>query len=182
MRSLWDRTVHVSGAEELQPLLMTRQASALKMPVHAERREQYLEADPAERQQLLAEFDSALTLDSLDSRILTHKPNFIDQLDWFATPADVVRLLDYLRLNASEESKTLLAINPGIGTDTAGKWEYFGYKGGSEPGVLSFNFLLRSKTGKNYAVSVHWNDEELSLQESDLLALTTRLVNLLAEQ
>ena len=168
--------------EELQPLLMTRQASALKMPVHAERREQYLEADPAERQQLLAEFDSALTLDSLDSRILTHKPNFIDQLEWFATPADVVRLLDYLRLNASEESKTLLAINPGIGTDTAGKWEYFGYKGGSEPGVLSFNFLLRSKTGKNYAVSVHWNDEELSLQESDLLALTTRLVNLLAEQ
>ncbi|WP_082788260.1 serine hydrolase [Sphingorhabdus sp. M41] len=168
--------------DELRPLLMTRQASALKMPVHAERREQYLSAGPAEREQLLTEFDSALTLDSLDSRILTHRPNFIDQLEWFATPADVVRLLDYLRRNASEESRTILAINPGIGQDAAGKWSYFGYKGGSEPGVLSFNFLLQSKAGKNYAVSVSWNNEEISLQESELLALTTRLVNLLAEQ
>ncbi|MEH6661557.1 MAG: serine hydrolase [Parasphingorhabdus sp.] len=167
---------------ELHPLLMTRQASALKMPFHAERREQYLNAGPAERERLLAEFDSALTLDSLDSRILTHRPNFIDQLEWFATPADVVRLLDYLRRNASEESRTILTINPGIGQDAADKWDYFGYKGGSEPGVLSFNFLLKSKSGENYAVSVNWNNEEISLQESDLLALTTRLVNLLAEQ
>lgn len=168
--------------DELRPLLMTRQVSALKMPVHAERREQYLNAGPTERGQLLADFDSALTLDSLDSRILTHRPNFIAQLEWFATPADIVRLLDYLRHNASEEARTILAINPGIGQDAADKWDYFGYKGGSEPGVLSFNFLLQSNAGENYAVSVNWNNEETSLQESDLLALTTRLINLLAEQ
>jgi hypothetical protein len=113
---------------------------------------------------------------------LTHRPNFIDQLEWFATPADMVRLLDYLRRNASEESRAILAINPGIGQDAAGKWNYFGYKGGSEPGVLSFNFLLQSKAGKDYAITISWNDEEISLQESQLLALTTRLVNLLAEQ
>ncbi len=168
--------------DELRPLLMTRQASALKMPAHAEQREQYLNAGPAEREQMLAKFDSALTLDSVDSRILTHGPNFIDQLEWFATPADIVRLLDYLRRNASEESLALLAISLGIGRDAAEKWSYFGYKGGSEPGVLSFNFLLRSKAGKDYAVSVNWNNEEISLQESELLALTTRLINLLAEQ
>ncbi|ATW05076.1 serine hydrolase [Sphingorhabdus sp. YGSMI21] len=177
--------VRVAGhhnPDELRPLLMTRQASALKMPVHTERREQYLSADPAGREKLLANFDSALTLDSLDFRILTHRPSFIDQLEWFATPADIVRLLDYLRRNASKESRTILEINPGIVHDAAKKWDYFGYKGGSEPGVLSFNFLLRSKAGKNYAVAVSWNNEEISLQESDLLALTTRLVNLLAEQ
>jgi len=168
--------------DELRPMLMTRQASALKMPVHAERREQYLNAGPAEREQLLADYDAALTLDSLDSRILTHRPNFIDQLEWFATPADIVRLLDHLRRNASEESRMILAINPGIGQNAADKWNYFGYKGGSEPGVLSFNFLLQSKAGENYAVSINWNDEQTSLQESDLLALTTRLINLLAER
>mgnify|MGYP003662506406 CR=1 FL=1 len=168
--------------DELRPMLMTRQASALKMPVHAERREQYLNAGPAEREQLLADFDAALTLDSLDSRILTHRPNFVDQLEWFATPSDIVRLLDHLRRNASGQSRTILAINPGIGQNAADKWNYFGYKGGSEPGVLSFNFLLQSKAGENYAVSINWNDEGISLQESDLLALTTRLINLLAEQ
>ncbi len=168
--------------DDLRPLLMTRQASALKMPVHADRRIRFLSAGPTGREKLLAEFDSALTLDSLDSRILTNKPNFIDQLEWFATPRDIIRLLDHLHRNASEETKAILAINPGIGQDAARKWDYFGYKGGSEPGVLSYNFLLQSKSGKSYAVAINWNNAEQSLQESELLALTTRLVNLLAGQ
>lgn len=168
--------------DELRPFLMTRQASALKMPAHEIQRDKYLAASPAERESLLIEYDRALTLDSIDPRILTSKPNHIDQLEWFATPADIVRLLDYLNRNASEDSRAMLAINPGIGQDAARKWKYFGYKGGSEAGVLSYNFLLRSKNGKSYAISVNWNNEEQSLQESDLLALTTRLVNLLAEQ
>ena len=125
--------------EELRPFLMTRQASALKMPVHANRRAAFLAAGPAEREDLLAGYDSALTIDSIDPRILPSKPRHIDQ-------------------------------------------DYFGYKGGSEPGVLSYNLLLRSKTGKGYAVSVNWNNNEQSLQESDLLALATRLASLLAEQ
>jgi len=174
-------TGHQSPAE-LQPLLMTRQASALKMPVHAERRARFLAAGPEERENLLAEFDSALTLDSLDARMMTSKPNFIDQLEWFATPQDMIRLLAYLNRNASPETLAILAINPGIGPDAAGKWRYLGYKGGSEPGVLSYNFLLRSGAGKSYALSVNWNNAEQSLQESELLALTTRLVSLLADQ
>ena len=179
------RMVRATGhhqPDELRPLLMTRQASALKMPVHADRRARYLAAGPEEREKLLAAFDRDLTLDSLDSRLLTNRPIFIDQLEWFATPADIVRLLAYLDRHASAQSRTILSINPGIGRDAAGKWTYLGYKGGSEPGVLSYNFLLRSKTGKGYALSVNWNNGEQSLRESELLALTTRLVTLLVEQ
>ncbi|MFK7841676.1 MAG: serine hydrolase [Sphingorhabdus sp.] len=167
---------------DLRPFLMTRQASALKMPVHQSRRETYFAANPASREGLLASMDSALTLSSIDPRILTSKPNFIAKLEWFASPADVVRLLAYLHRNASTETKDILTINPGIGAAAAQKWNYFGYKGGSEPGVLSYSFLLRSKSGIDYAVSVNWNNEQQSLQESELLALTTRMVNLLAEQ
>ncbi len=177
------RIVRAAGhhkPDELRPFLMTRQASALKMPVHSVRRDEFLAANPVERENLLTGYDDALTLDSIDPRILTSKPNFIDQLEWFASPADLVRLLAYLHRNAAEDAKAILSINPGIGADTARKWRYFGYKGGSEPGVLSYNFLLQSETGKNYAISVNWNNDEQSLQESELLALTTRLVNLLA--
>ncbi|MEH6789541.1 serine hydrolase [Parasphingorhabdus sp.] len=166
---------------ELRPFLMTRQASALKMPGHAERRDRFLSSSPGEREKLLAEFDKALTLESLDFRILTSKPNYIDQLEWFATPQDMARLLGFLHRNASPQTLAILSVNPGIGQDAARKWSYFGYKGGSEPGVLSYNFLLRSTEGKGYAVSVNWNNPEQSLQESELLSLTTRLVNLLAE-
>ncbi len=167
---------------ELRPFLMTRQASALKMPLHGDRRDKFLAANPAERKNLLTTFDDALTLDSIDPRILTSKPNHIDQLEWFASPADMVNLLAYLYKNASADSRAILAINPGIGQDAARQWGYFGYKGGSEPGVLSYNFLLRSRMGKDYAVSVNWNDSSQSLQESELLALTTRLINLIADQ
>tara|TARA_R110000824_G_scaffold70152_3_gene180339 strand:- start:2503 stop:3810 length:1308 start_codon:yes stop_codon:yes gene_type:complete len=179
------RIVRATGhhnPDDLRPFLMTRQASALKMPEHASRRAQFLAASPAERKKLLAGFDHILTLDSIDSRILTSEPNHIDQLEWFASPADMVKLLAYLHRNASDETRAILAINPGIGQDAARKWGYFGYKGGSEPGVLSYNFLLQSKTGKAYAVSVNWNNAQQSLQESELLALASRLVNLLAEQ
>lgn len=168
--------------DELRPFLMTRQASALKMPGHGARRDRFLAANPAERENFLTEYDRALTLDSIDPRILTNKPNFIDQLEWFATPTDIVRLLDYLYQHARADTRDLLAINPGIGQNAAQKWDYLGFKGGSEPGVLAFNFLLQSKNGKSYAVAINWNDEEQSLQESELLALTTRLINLLAEE
>ena len=168
--------------DHLRPFLMTRQASALKMPVHADLRPRFLSAGPTERERLLAEFDKDLTLDSLDSRLLTSKPNFIDQLEWFATPRDMVSLLAYLNSNAGPETLAILAINPGIGQDASRKWSYFGYKGGSEPGVLSYNFLLRSKAGDSYAISVNWNNAEQSLQESELLGLATRLVNLLADR
>ena len=168
--------------DHLRPFLMTRQASALKMPVHADLRTRFLSAGPTERERLLAEFDKDLTLDSLDSRLLTSKPNFIDQLEWFATPRDMVSLLAYLNSNAGPETLAILAINPGIGQDASRKWSYFGYKGGSEPGVLSYNFLLRSKAGDSYAISVNWNNAEQSLQESELLGLATRLVNLLADR
>lgn len=167
---------------QLRPFLMTRQAAALKMPVHSDRRGRFLAAGPAQRTTLLAEFDPALTLDSLDYRILTGRPNFIDQLEWFATPQDMIKLLQYIDQNASEETRAILTINPGIGSDAALKWAYFGYKGGSEPGVLSYNFLLRAKSGQGYAVSINWNNEDQALQESELLALTTRLINLLSQQ
>ncbi len=170
-----------SDPARLDPFLMTRQASALKMPVHSKPRNAYLAADRPSRRNLLKQYDSILTLETLDYRALTSKPNFIDELEWFASPADIVRLLDYLKTNASAETHKILAINPGIGQRVAKKWKYFGYKGGSEPGVLSYNFLLKSRSGQNYAVSIHWNNKEQSLDEGKLLGLTTRLINLLAE-
>ncbi|VAW02872.1 Beta-lactamase class A-like and penicillin binding proteins (PBPs) superfamily [hydrothermal vent metagenome] len=175
------RTTGHSNPGQLDPFLMTRQASTLKMPVHSKRRKEYLTADRSSRRALLKQYDSILTLDTLDSRVLTNKPNYIDQLEWFASPANIVRLLDYLRINASAETRKILAINPGIGQQVAQKWKYFGYKGGSEPGVLSYNFLLKSRSGQDYAVSIHWNNNEQSLDEGKLLGLTTRLINLLVE-
>lgn len=182
-----DRLAAIVGATghghpgDLHPFLMTRESSALKMPVNEGLRAQFVTAGEGKQARLIRDNADAFALDRLDAGFLTGQPNHIDEIEWFASPADTVRLLDWLRRNASKETRAILAVNPGIGSSDAGKWAYLGYKGGSEPGVLSLNFLAQAKSGGWYAVSAHWNDTDAPVAEGTLIALVTRLMNLLTE-
>ncbi len=171
-----------SQPDDLRPMLMTRQSSALKMPIVSDVRTRFLAAGPDERTRIVSAEDARLLLPSIDFQILTGQPNFIDQIGWFASPGDIVRLLAYLDREAGPEARAILAINPGIGPEAQRNWPYLGYKGGSEPGVMSMNFLLRSQSGQRYAIAAHWNNSAAPLAESEFVALVTRLVNLLAER
>lgn len=166
----------------LQPFLMTRQVSALQTPVNAELLAQYRAGGRKQRERLLKRNKDALALERIDFAALTTRPYSIDSIGWFASAADIARLLDYLRREASDETKTILALNPGIGKENAAAWRYLGYKGGSQTGVMSMNFLLTSRSGAEYAVAAHWNDKDSSVNEGEFVALITRLVNLLAER
>src|SRR5205085_9591337 len=68
------------------------------------------------------------------------RPAYVDKIEWFASAADMCRVMDWLR-RQTETDKTareILAINPGAGLNISrDKWQYVGYKGGSEPGVLN---------------------------------------------
>jgi hypothetical protein len=44
------------------------------------------------------------------------------------------------------------------------KWQYVGFKGGSEPGVLNMTYLLQSTKGEWYALSVGGNNRQAPLQ------------------
>jgi hypothetical protein len=70
----------------------------------------------------------------------------------------------------------ILAVNSGIPAASAAKWNYVGYKGGSEPGVISMSFLLQSKAGQYYAVTGSWNDPAKAVDEGKFTALMLRLV------
>lgn len=167
---------------DMQPFLMTRHAFALKMPRAAELRDRYLAGTKEIQAKLLAEEDATLSLDMFDPSFLSRKPQNIDSIEWFASPEDIVRLLDWFRTEASEEARTILAINKGISANAAAKWNYIGFKGGSEPGVMSLNFLVNGNDGQYYAISGHWNDSNALLDEGRYIALMTRLLNLLAVQ
>ncbi|MEO1044870.1 MAG: serine hydrolase [Pseudomonadota bacterium] len=168
--------------DALRPFLMTREMTALKSPANNDLRRQYLRADRDRRSRILRRNGDALALERIDFAAVTARPRHIDSIEWFASAADIARLLDYLRREASTETKTIMALNPGIGTDSAANWRYLGYKGGSETGVMSMNFLLRARSGADYAVAAHWNDRDDPVREGDFVALMTRLLNLLAER
>ena len=41
---------------------------------------------------------------------------------------------------------------------TFGEWAYVGFKGGSEPGVVNFSWLLRDVAGVDHVLVMSWND------------------------
>jgi beta-lactamase class A len=168
----------VKAPERNRPFLSTREAFALKLgdPALFGR---WTVADEAGRRALLDGELATTDAASLDPARLTGLPNAIDTAEWFASPADLVRTLDWLRRSGDPNVLDILAINPGLGRAAAEGFAYFGFKGGSEPGVLNMTFLLRSREDRWMALSVTWNNQAAPLDETRFVALIARLVALM---
>ncbi|WBY09684.1 hypothetical protein PIB19_10580 [Sphingomonas sp. 7/4-4] len=91
--------------------------------------------------------------------------------------------MDWLRRNTEgpkgADARAVLSKNPGIGP-VAGKWQWVGYKGGSEPGVMNMTLLLQAKAGGWYALTGSWNDPAQAVSEGRFAALVTRAAELAA--
>ena len=164
----------VRAPERNRPFLSTREVFALKLgdPALLAR---WKAADEAGRRSLLGELARA----PVDPLRLSGQPAEIAAAEWFASPADLVRTLDWLRRSGDRTALDLLAINPGLGPTPAKDFPYFGYKGGSEPGVLNMSFLLKTREGRWLAVSATWNNSAAPLDEPHFVALMSRLVGLM---
>jgi beta-lactamase class A len=167
----------VRAPERNRPFLSTRAAFALKLgdPALLQR---WKAADEAGRRALLPQLER-VDASTLDPSRLGGRPAEIAAVEWFASPADLVRTLDWLRRNGDRTTLDLLAINPGLGPALAKDFDYFGFKGGSEPGVLNLSFLLRTRSGRWLAISATWNNESAALDEPRFVALMSRLLTLL---
>ncbi len=167
----------VRAPERNRPFLSTRDAFALKLGDPA-RLQRWKAADEAGRRALLPQLER-VDASTLDPSRLGGRPAEIATVEWFASPADLVRTLDWLRRNSDRTALDLLAINPGLGPALAKDFDYFGFKGGSEPGVLNLSFLVKSRSGRWIAVSATWNDAAAALDEPRFVALMSRLMSLL---
>lgn len=147
------------SAPELNlPLLTTRELFVLKLDGRL--RETYLAADEGGRRELLAgpvaEVD-ALALAATADRWTG--PIEVETLEWFASPADLCRVLTVLA--ADDEARGVLSLNPGL-PDEQLRWSFIGFKGGSEPGVLNLSWVVEEADGTSYVVTGSvWNTESL---------------------
>ncbi|MFD1034951.1 serine hydrolase [Sphingomonas hankookensis] len=111
------------------------------------------------------------------------KPLRIAELEWFASPNDLVRALDWLRRHmdgpAGADLHAVLSKNPGL-PDAAKGWRYVGYKGGSEPGVLTMALLLQGKDGSWYAMAGGVNDPAKEVDTLQFTGLMGRALELAA--
>jgi beta-lactamase class A len=166
----------VRAAARDRPLLATREAFLLKAGDPA-RLAQWRSADESGRRRLLGGM-AGTAVAGLDLGKFMEKPLAIDAVEWFASPADLVRTLDWIRKAGDRTALDILAIEPGSPA-AARDFAYAGYKGGSEPGVLALAYLVRRKNGGWAAAVGAWNDPAAPVDPSQLPALMGRMLALL---
>lgn len=162
------------------PVLSTREAFALK--TGATLGNQWVSlADPAGRRALLAENRATIAGQRFDPASFAGGPMRIDNVEWFASPAAMARTLDWLRTDGGEAARAIMAIKPGVDPALAARFGYLGYKGGSETGVIAMNFLVRTKSGRWFAVTGHWNDASKAVDNLSFATLMSRALGLLPD-
>lgn len=171
-------TIGHSAPDKALPMLTTVEAFALKS--NPALRQRFEKASEAEQRDLLASERAALSYGAINMSQLGSGPVAIDSVEWSASPQDTALLLNSLRRTNSQTARDIMAVNSGIGPAAAGKWRYLGYKGGSEPGVISMSFLTQSKAGEWYAISGSWNNPAKEVDNGVFVSLMTRLLDSLA--
>lgn len=164
-----------AGAAKTLPFLKTREFFALKASGNAALAERWANGDAAARTNLLA--TERLDPSMLEPGSLT-TPRLIDSVEWFASPADMTRLLDMIRRGAEPQALAIMAVSPGL-PPAAADWSYVGFKGGSEEGVVSLNYLLRDKSGRWFAVSGMWADPARGVDNTRFAELLARAAALI---
>lgn len=164
-----------SAPDKALPLLTTVEAFALKS--NPALRARFEKASEGQQRDILDKEAAALGYDNIDLSQLGSGPVAIESIEWSASPADIALLLNHLRRIGSKTALDIMAVNKGAAPASATKWQYLGYKGGSEPGVIAMNFLAQSKAGDWYAISGAWNNPAKEVDNAIFAALMTRLLD-----
>ncbi|MGN6374014.1 MAG: serine hydrolase [Sphingomonas sp.] len=175
------RTIDVGDADRTLPVLTTMQAFELKTPANAALAAAWAKDDAAARARLLDDNAQRFAAMPVDPHMFDGKPLAIDSVEWFASPRDMARTLDWLRRHGDATMRAILAINHGTDAATAKRFAYLGFKGGSEPGVVTLNYLVETKDGRWLAVTGNWHNPDASLNDLTFAALMNRAL-LLASQ
>jgi hypothetical protein len=175
-----DRFVVDAGAPGLVPILTTRRMFAIKSATNADLAAAWAKADPSDRRRLLDASAARLDQTAIDVQMFSGKPIAIDTLEWFASPAETATMLDWLRRQSNETARLILAVNPGTDANTHAKFAYVGFKGGSEPGVITLNYLVKRPDGRWFAVVGNWHRGDAGVDTLTFSGLMTRALALSA--
>jgi hypothetical protein len=142
------------------PFLTTRELFVLKLINWPRLADSYLARTPAGRQAMLTSTVDRVPYNTLTAADLAAwtAPRDIGSLEWFASPTDICRVYASLATLARQPNMapvaSVLQINNGDMNLDPGQWRSVWFKGGSEPGVLTLNYLATTRSGQSYLVSV----------------------------
>lgn len=131
-------------APDSRPLLTTREFFLLKADDQSDARAVFLRGSGDERRQVLSNLQGELPSPSLFESGPVHQ-----EIEWFFTTAQLAELIEQV------DRSDILGVNPG--PIEPSHWAEYGYKGGSEPGVLNMTLLLVASDGDRFSLSATQN-------------------------
>ncbi len=159
------------------PVLTTREAFAIK--ADAALTAAWTKGSLDDRHALLIDHAQQIAHAPIDAAMFGETPLAVDGVEWFASPAAMAGALDSLR-HADDTTRAILAISPGVAPAEAKRFRYIGYKGGSEPGVITMNYVVQAQDGRWYAVTGNWHRPDAGVTELRFAGLMTRLLTQVA--
>ena len=156
------------------PFLTTRELFMMKGGPDS-RVAAYRAGDAAVRSAILDSLaNQTVSLDAVNAGFVGG-PKALD-IEWFASPADLAKLLAYMRRTADPAGFEIMAINPSATPAILANWNYLGFKGGSEPGVINLTWLLTDKAGRDHLLTLGWNNPVAAVDEGKLETIAQRIL------
>jgi hypothetical protein len=150
------------------PFLTTREMLVLKLDDWPKLAQRYLALGPAGRLALLTGTVDEVPIGGFTSAWA--RPRDINTLEWFASPTDICHVYASLATLARRPELApisgVMSLNPGDMSLPPGQWRSVWFKGGSEPGVLTLNYLATTKAGHTYVVSMLAEDPTAPISQT----------------
>lgn len=159
------------------PFMTTMELTALKLGPASGLATQWLDADEEGRRAILEQISDIGPGDIPIAEFT--QPIRPDTIEWFATPADMCRVLVDL-WEMGEPVTQILTINPGL-PDEEGNFESIAFKGGSEPGLVAMNWLVERADGRSFVISGSLRDPDQPLDELEATLLFGAVRDLVAD-
>jgi hypothetical protein len=177
-----DHLFNLIGREELRryfpktcnPPFNTFEMFKLKIFFPAEG-EKFIKGGQKEKEKILNDLGAISTCQIASSSIIYgwKTPKMIDSLEWHITTRELCRTIFKLK------NCKAIQINPATGLVDKKDWNLVGFKGGSEPGVLNYTWVLQRKNDPDfYCLSCTANNSEKEVDSSKFNVAVARLLKL----
>jgi len=146
---------------------------------YPEKAAEFIKADQKGKDAILREMDSIIpaSIASYSSIYTLDKPVLIDELEWFVSTRKLCETIWTLR------DSTRIIINAASGLINRADWHIAGFKGGSEPGVINYTWVLqKTPTSPIYTVSCTANNSLKTIATDEFNLAVTRVLNLLKNE
>lgn len=159
------------------PFLRTRELFVLKYADWPRDANAYLALSPSARADYLGRVVDEVPLSAVNlGQVDLAAPHAIDEIEWFASPADLCRAFAGLYADAQHASlapiRAAMSLNDGGLGLSAATWPLVWFKGGSETGVLTLGYLARNRDGEVViAVALLSNPNKAIVESTVSLAL-----------